>query len=103
MHSYATERARPDVAIKGSPCPFLENERCSIYEFRPEVCRNYPIIKSLWAEGHYMLTVSIRCDSGADIMKAKVGLYCWYDSQRQFNSDRHSIIGYILPHDNSRG
>jgi len=62
-------------AIKGNPCPFLKNERCSIYEFRPEVCRNYPIIRSLWSDGHYMLTVSIRCDSGANMARDMIRLH----------------------------
>ena len=24
------------------PCPMLEGDRCSVYEFRPDDCRNYP-------------------------------------------------------------
>jgi Fe-S-cluster containining protein len=32
-----------DYVLKGSPCPFLDNENyCSIYESRPKACREYP-------------------------------------------------------------
>jgi Fe-S-cluster containining protein len=30
--------------IRKSPCPFLENNKCSIYEDRPADCRNYPYV-----------------------------------------------------------
>jgi len=31
---------------KESPCAFLdENNRCKIYNTRPDVCRNYPLMK----------------------------------------------------------
>ena len=33
----------PQKALKQQPCPFLDGDnRCSIYEVRPEVCREYP-------------------------------------------------------------
>jgi Fe-S-cluster containining protein len=28
--------------FKHSPCAFLQDKRCSVYEFRPETCRAYP-------------------------------------------------------------
>jgi uncharacterized protein len=32
-----------DYVLKQAPCPFLlEDNRCSIYEFRPQACREYP-------------------------------------------------------------
>ena len=31
-----------DQYITHTPCPFLKNKRCSIYEVRPEGCRQYP-------------------------------------------------------------
>ena len=32
-----------DIVLKQLPCPFLEKDnRCSIYEFRPKACREYP-------------------------------------------------------------
>jgi Fe-S-cluster containining protein len=30
------------MVIKSSPCPFLKNKKCSIYDARPLDCRNYP-------------------------------------------------------------
>ena len=29
-----------------APCPFLVNNKCSIYEYRPTVCRAFPILKN---------------------------------------------------------
>jgi Fe-S-cluster containining protein len=34
-----------DWQIKASPCPFLHNNRCSIYECRPDDCRGYPYLQ----------------------------------------------------------
>lgn len=32
-----------DTVLKQTPCPFLlENNHCSIYDFRPKACRAYP-------------------------------------------------------------
>lgn len=28
--------------FKSAPCPFLANNRCSMYDFRPDECRSYP-------------------------------------------------------------
>lgn len=37
------ERKMPEgFILKGWKCPFLSNNKCSIYEYRPEVCRSYP-------------------------------------------------------------
>jgi hypothetical protein len=30
--------------IAGSPCPFLRDDRCSVYEDRPAECRGYPYL-----------------------------------------------------------
>lgn len=30
------------VVFKVQPCPFLENNRCSVYDNRPSDCRSYP-------------------------------------------------------------
>lgn len=27
---------------RGKPCPFLMNNRCMIYETRPDICKKYP-------------------------------------------------------------
>jgi len=28
--------------FRGTPCPFLSGQRCSIYPYRPQACRDYP-------------------------------------------------------------
>jgi len=33
--------------LNQEPCPFLENNKCSIYNNRPLVCRFFPLSKSL--------------------------------------------------------
>ena len=30
--------------IKNSPCPFLRDKKCSVYDSRPENCRDYPYL-----------------------------------------------------------
>jgi uncharacterized protein len=30
--------------MRQSPCPFLEGNRCSVYEHRPDNCRDYPYL-----------------------------------------------------------
>ena len=34
----------PGWKIKKSPCPFLEDKKCSVYEDRPDNCREYPYL-----------------------------------------------------------
>ena len=31
-------------AFKAVPCPFLVDNKCTIYDLRPSVCRNYPFL-----------------------------------------------------------
>ena len=33
---------KDDFVFTTMPCPFLENNRCVVYEQRPHVCRSYP-------------------------------------------------------------
>lgn len=33
-----------DMVMKQKPCPFLKNNRCSVYEDRPKLCRRYPYL-----------------------------------------------------------
>jgi uncharacterized protein len=40
-------RAKDGVKhFAGTPCPFLEGNRCSVYEDRPEACRDFPYLHS---------------------------------------------------------
>lgn len=40
---YLTIDEDKDTVLQQTPCPFLlENNYCSIYEFRPKACRSYP-------------------------------------------------------------
>ena len=34
----------PGWQMKGTPCPFQENNRCTVYEDRPQDCRGYPYL-----------------------------------------------------------
>jgi Fe-S-cluster containining protein len=43
MAEYVVFDEDDDMVINSSPCPFLEEDnRCRIYEDRPEACRKYP-------------------------------------------------------------
>jgi len=35
-----------NYSMKNEPCPFLENNQCSIYTDRPLVCKSFPLAKS---------------------------------------------------------
>ena len=39
---YLQEDEEGDKLFKQSPCPFLCNNKCTQYEFRPETCVSYP-------------------------------------------------------------
>ena len=39
-------------------CVFLENGRCSIYKYRPEGCRLYPLV---WVRGSGRATLDTHC------------------------------------------
>lgn len=43
QETYLTVDEDGDTVLKQTPCPFLlDNNHCSIYEFRPKACREYP-------------------------------------------------------------
>jgi uncharacterized protein len=34
-----------DMRFRSSPCPFLENNKCTMYDLRPNDCKSYPHIQ----------------------------------------------------------
>jgi Fe-S-cluster containining protein len=40
---------------KTEPCAFLKDNQCSIYEYRPEMCRNYPFRKQMVLTVNYCI------------------------------------------------
>lgn len=34
----------PGWRIKNAPCPFLQDKKCTVYEHRPDNCRQYPYL-----------------------------------------------------------
>jgi uncharacterized protein len=41
---YVRIDAEGDVVMRQRPCPFLKSDRCSVYEARPTLCRQYPYL-----------------------------------------------------------
>ncbi len=39
---YIERKTAEGFILKGQKCPFLHDNKCSIYKYRPEVCRSYP-------------------------------------------------------------
>ncbi len=48
---YMTTDPDGEPALQATPCPFLHENLCSIYEDRPEACRGYPYIDGNLVEG----------------------------------------------------
>ena len=42
MKTYIERKTAAGFILKGSECPFLHKNKCSIYNYRPDVCRSYP-------------------------------------------------------------
>ena len=40
----ADSAADSPPVMRERPCPFLKDNRCSVYEYRPDNCRNYPYL-----------------------------------------------------------
>ena len=43
LEQYTNYNPATKETIMNMPCPFLKENRCTIYPIRPEICRNYPI------------------------------------------------------------
>jgi len=39
---YIKRKTPQGILLKGPECPFLSENKCSVYEYRPEACRSYP-------------------------------------------------------------
>jgi Fe-S-cluster containining protein len=46
ISKYIIEDNQNGKHLKGNPCPFLVDNACSIYEYRPDTCYLYPVIGS---------------------------------------------------------
>ena len=42
IKNYVEKEIPGGFILKGRDCPFIENNKCSIYEYRPEICRSFP-------------------------------------------------------------
>lgn len=45
IEQYLRRDEDDDLVFKSLPCPFLENNLCTIYDIRPNDCRSYPHIE----------------------------------------------------------
>jgi len=41
---YDNDKDEPGWQIKDAPCPFLKDNKCAVYESRPDDCRGYPYL-----------------------------------------------------------
>ncbi len=42
-----------DLVFKQKPCSFLKNNKCGVYNSRPQLCRKYPYLD----QGHFLETL----------------------------------------------
>ncbi len=74
-----------DRGIVKMPCPFLRNNRCTIYLDRPLVCVLYPFQPGATdGEGNMMMALAANCPEGRRIAKAAY-MMSWRIRQ-QFNA-----------------
>lgn len=41
-NKYIERKTPQGILLKGPECPFLCENKCSVYDYRPEACRSYP-------------------------------------------------------------
>jgi len=47
LTGFLSGSAEPSLKRVGGKCVFLENDRCSVHEHRPQVCRSFPFFTCL--------------------------------------------------------
>lgn len=75
--TYLTIDEDQDTVLKQTPCPFLlPNNHCSIYEFRPKACREYPHTATDFSRHlNYHATNTLYCPASfyiLDLLKKRV-------------------------------
>ena len=60
---------RNDLRYLPLPCIFYKQGKCTIYKWRPFICKIYPTSNAL-RSGKVCITVSLRCDYGKEIYKS---------------------------------
>jgi Fe-S-cluster containining protein len=69
-HSTKYEHSeRNDVRYLPIPCIFYEQGKCTIYKWRPFICKVYPTSNAP-RNGKVCVTISLRCDYGKEIYKS---------------------------------
>jgi len=68
-----------------APCPFLKDNKCSIYSVRPEVCTTYPfaLTKISPSAYHIIFTAKQECDLAQQIMAAYTH-FCKHTGKRGY-------------------
>ncbi|MCH2020890.1 MAG: YkgJ family cysteine cluster protein [Saprospiraceae bacterium] len=72
QNNYLTIDEDNDTVMNTSPCVFLlENNKCSIYEFRPKACKEYPHTNINFSKNlNYHATNSMYCPATFHILEA---------------------------------
>ncbi len=43
LNQYTHYNIETEETVMNMPCPLLKDNRCTIYDIRPEICRNFPV------------------------------------------------------------
>jgi len=68
-----TKEVKGHLSLKTKPCIFLKNNKCSIYQARPLVCRLYPLVKD--DKGNITLGLYPYCKVPVNIFTVKTAGY----------------------------
>jgi uncharacterized protein len=73
-----------EECIAGSPCPFLDDNLCSVYEDRPAVCRRYPCLdEGLLPPASMLIADAAICPITFQVLEGlKNAFDGWRDSRR---------------------